>query len=157
VEYPQAMYVQPDQPEDASGWWLTGACALAVVGAGVAVRSQNSSVAEVDEADLESATAAARIATLAVGGKKDEPWSLTGFLQKPRKSFFGDKNLDGELELLSGAARPGVLETLNKRFDIGYDTRSRKRTPGVKAKAKAKPVTTWRSKAKTSSLYPGGK
>jgi len=67
--------------------------------------------------------------------KKEEPWSLANFLQGPRKSFYGDKS--GELELLSGAARPTALQTLAKRFDFAYDTRPK---GPVKVKSKSSKI-----------------
>jgi hypothetical protein len=129
-----------------------------MVGAAAAARNgQTSTVAALDEEDLEMA----RVATLAVKGKKEEPWSLTSFLMGGRKSFRGENT--GELELLSGVLKPKSDEPgqLASRFKIGYDTRARSA-----AKAKAKPkaagrpatgVTAWRSKNQQSNLYPGKK
>jgi len=133
----------------------TGAGAMAMVGAAAAARNgQTSAVAALDEEDLE----VARVATLAVKGKKEEPWSLTSFLMGGRKNFRGETN--GELELLSGVTKPKADEAgqLASRFKIGYDTRSRN-APKAKAKAKAtgRGVTAWRSKNQQSNLYPGKK
>merc|ERR1719453_1628115 len=94
------------------------------------------------------------VGALAVGGKKgkDQQGGLLSWLMSGRKSF--DGKTESELELLSGAARPGALQTLNKRFEFGYDTR-----PKAKAKAKANPkaggkqITTWRSSKPTTGLY----
>jgi len=73
----------------------------------------------------------------AVTMKKDEPWSLAGFLSGPKKSFYGDKKDEGQLELLSGAAFPPALETLSKRFAFAYDTRPKK---AVKVKSKSSKI-----------------
>ena len=121
---------QPEQGSD-SQTWVLGLGALALVGAAAARATQaSSSVAALDEEDLE----VARVATLAVKGKKEEPWSLTSFLMGGRKSFRGENT--GELELLSGVLKPKSDEPgqLASRFKIGYDTRARSA-----AKAKAKP------------------
>lgn len=142
----------PSASSDTQFWLWTGAGALAVLGA-AAARGKPSAVAEVDvEVDLESA----RIAMLAAGGKKEQPWSLTSFLMGGRKDKFGRTN--NELELLSGAFRKPADDPseLNARFKIGYDTRSRKAAK-AKAKPKAKPIVAWRSKASSSNLYPGKK
>jgi len=153
VEYVNYVPAEPTSGADSQFWLWTGVGALAVLGA-TAARSgglaQPSAVADLDAADLESA----RIATLAVGGKKkkDEPWSLANWLMSGRKSF--DGKMESELELLSGAARPGALETLGKRFQIGYDTRPRTQAkPKAKAKTSGKGVTAWRSSKPTSNLY----
>merc|ERR1719224_45352 len=100
-----------------------------MVGAAAAARNgQTSAVAALDEEDLE----VARVARLAVKGKKEEPWSLTSFLMGGRKSFRGDNT--GELELLSGVLKPKA-----------------------KPKAAGRQVTAWRSKNSQSNLYPGKK
>lgn len=75
--------------------------------------------------------------------KEEEPWSLGGFLSSPRKSFYGESK--GELELLSGAARPTALETLSRRFKFDYDTRPKKPVQ-VKSKSSTinpKDASTW--------------
>lgn len=145
-----AGYATEAPNADSQFWLLAGAGALALGAAAAALPRAPSAVAALDEADLESA----RVATLAVKGK-EEPWSFTSFLQGPRKAFDGAVN--GELELLSGVGRPASdsAAQLDKRFKIGYDTRSRKAPKSAaKPKPKAKPVTTWRSKASDSRLYP---
>merc|ERR1719453_209640 len=147
VEYVNYVPAEPTSGADSQFWLWTGVGALAARSGGLA---QPSAVADLDAADLESA----RIATLAVGGKKgkDQQGGLLSWLMSGRKSF--DGKTESELELLSGAARPGALQTLNKRFEFGYDTR-----PKAKAKAKAKPkaggkqITTWRSSKPTTGLY----
>ena len=65
--------------------------------------------------------------------KQSEPWSLGSFLMGGRKSFDGSVN--GELELLSGAARPEAVTQLEKRFKIGYDTRPRGAVKSVRARS----------------------
>jgi len=146
-------FVQPE-PQDSQTWLWAGVGAVALVGA-YAARSAPSAVASIDEEDLECA----RIATLGVGGaerqpekKKGQGWSLTGFLMSGRKSNDGKF---GELELLSGAARPGADEAgqLNNRFKILYDNRPRKAAK-AKAKPKAPKVTGgWGSKNPQTNLY----
>jgi len=77
--------------------------------------------------------------------KKEEPssWSLGEFLSGPRKAFYGDKF--GEQELLSGAARPTALQTLNKRFSFDYDTRPKKavKTTSKSSSINPKDASTW--------------
>ena len=77
--------------------------------------------------------------------KKDTPWSFTGFLQSPRKSFYGDKKSEGELELLSGQNRPGALATLSQRFKFDYDTRPKKpvKVASKSSKINPKDAKTW--------------
>jgi len=155
-------YIQPVSENAAPQFWLwTGAGALAVLGAAAAAGRKPSAVADLEEADLESA----RIATLGVGGerqKKENPWSLTNFLMSGRKDRFGKTN--NELEILSGVTKPNSDDPreLNNRFKISYDTRGLKNNSGAgrpKAKPKAKSVTTFRSQAGkgNSFLYPQAK
>merc|ERR1719165_15998 len=75
MQYAQPAYVQPiayEQPveyaaEDASWAWAYVAAGTLMVGAVAALRSPTTSVAD---ADLEAATSAANVATLAVMGRK---------------------------------------------------------------------------------------
>merc|ERR550514_1018930 len=105
VEYVNYVPAEPTSGADSQFWLWTGVGALAVLGATAAWSgglAQPSAVADLDAADLESA----RIATLAVGGKKgkDQQGGLLSWLMSGRKSF--DGKTESELELLSGAARP---------------------------------------------------
>jgi hypothetical protein len=139
---------------------LAGVGALALVGAYGARSAQPSAVAALDEEDLESA----RIAMLGVGGgqqerqkekKKSDGWTLTSFLMQGRRGgAAGNDGSFGELEYLSGAARPGADDpsVLNNRFKMRYDTRLQ--TKKVKKFERKEEVRgAWRSKNPTNTLY----
>jgi len=166
-------FVQAEPQGSDSTWLFAGVGALALVGAYASRSAAPSSVATLDEEDLESA----RIATLGVGGaglnnplgqeKLSEKnkgtgifggWSLTGFLMQGRRGgAAGNDGTFGELEYLSGAARPAAdnSKVLNNRFKILYDERSRK---VVKAKRDTSEKVTgaWRSKNPSTFLYGEG-
>jgi len=142
-------FVQPEPQGSDSQTWLWGVGALALVGAAAARSAAPSSVAALDEEDLESA----RIATLAVKGKKQEGEGLLAFLMSGRKAF--NDGTFGELELLSGATRRAADDptSLNNRFKIKYDTRARKAPKKTAKKAGGATLTTWRSKNPDKKLY----
>jgi hypothetical protein len=171
IEYVQPVQYVEAPASDSQFWLWTGAGALAMVGAAAAARNgQTSTVAALDEEDLEMA----RVATLAVGGKKgrggksqfgydkselprEGGFSLTSFLMSGRKNMFGDAA--GELELLSGATKPASDDSkvLANRFAMPYDSRSRSVGARAKPQAKAKggaPVTFRSKNARSSFLYP---
>ena len=139
-------------------WW-GGVGALAVCGAALAARRPASAVANLDEEDLESA----RIATLGVGGgtpkeNQSRVQGFLGFLSGNRKNFNDGKF--GELELLTGLVREDAdtAGSLNRRFQINYDTRSRggpKKSVRAGGTTAAKGATAWRSKNPQTNLYGG--
>lgn len=155
MEYVQPVeFVQPEQGSD-SQTWVLGLGALALVGAAAARATQaSSSVAALDEVDIETAQ---RVATLGVGGagkSQADAGGILGFLMSGRRGV--DGKTDGSLELLSGLTRPAVdnPQELNRRFKVTYDTRDRKQGGPRKAvKSSGKGPTTWRSKNKDTSLY----
>merc|ERR1719321_972386 len=60
--------------------------------------------------------------------KKGQGWTLTSFLMQGRRGgAAGNDGSFGELEYLSGAARPASDDpsVLNNRFKMKYDTRTR--------------------------------
>jgi len=153
-------FVQPEPQGSDSQTWLLGVGALALVGAAAARSAAPSSVAALDEDDIESA----RIATLAIEGRQDGKkkagagrdkggFSLTKFLMSGRKGF--NDGSFGELELLSGATRrPSDDPTsLSNRFKIKYDTRDRVQKKRVQKKVETVSVG-WRSKKPDPNLYP---
>lgn len=155
MEYVQPVeFVQPEQGSD-SQTWVLGLGALALVGAAAARATQaSSSVAALDEVDIETAQ---RVATLGVGGagkSQAEAGGLLGFLMSGRRG--ADGKADGSLELLSGVTRRAVdnPQSLANRFKVKYDTRvvSKGGAKKVVKKSGAGPVT-WRSKNKDTSLY----
>jgi hypothetical protein len=162
VEYVQYEYAAAEpQGADSQFWLWTGVGALAVLGAAAARRSEPTAVADLDEEDLESA---ARIATLAVGGKgtPKKGFNLTEFLMSGRKSLEkGNKGKEVEMELLlSGANKPGSdsKARLDNRFRVSYDTRGLRQGGRVVNRKTAQKQETdkrgaWRSKNPTKSLY----
>jgi hypothetical protein len=156
MEYVQPVEFVQEQGSD-SQTWVLGLGALALVGAAAARATQApSSVASLDEVDIETAQ---RVATLGVGGagKKSQAdaGGLLGFLMSGRRG--ADGKADGSLELLSGLTRKGSdnPEVLNNRFKINYDTRERAKAGSKRSvnKKTAGPVT-WRSQKKDTNLYP---
>jgi len=167
--FPVQVPVEFAQPEPTSGsdsqtWLIAGVGALALVGAAAARSSKPSAVAALDEEDLEFA----RVAMLGVGGganqerqkerRKGQGWTLTSFLMQGRRGgAAGNDGTFGELEYLSGAARPASDDpsVLNNRFKMKYDTRERtvKKQKFVRKAQETDSRGAWRSKNQMSSLY----
>merc|ERR1719326_1097856 len=93
-----------------------------------------------------SVAGASRTAGVSMAAKKEKGFTLTSFLSDPRKSFYGEAKKEGEMEYLSGLARPEAVETLSKRFAFEYDTRTKgkvKTTTKSNTKFNPKDAKSW--------------